>query len=791
MESTPHSWTRTREVFLELADLGSEARSEALERLRASDPALAREVAELLDHDLDATELPAESSNARFGPYVAIERIGAGGMGEVYLARRDDGEFEREVAVKVLRGGAAGPDLTARFQRERQTLAALSHESIVRLLDGGTTADGRAYFVMEYVVGVNLDHHARDLERRERLQLFLRVVHAVAHAHGRGVVHRDLKPSNVLVRADGAVRLVDFGIARLLGTDPELERGRTLTRTGQRMFTPEYASPEQVAGERTSPATDVFALGVILYELLAGGSPWPSGGTTHDLERAILEASPPAPSRRATGTQARALRGNLDTIALKCLERDPARRYPDAAALAADLERELSGRTIEARRATALERGLRFVRRRPWHSLAAASTVVALVAAGLVLDSRGEETRRQGALADQMPDRLAAVHGLIQARAFDRAESQLAQAAEDIASLSDAGALDALRRLRVMELELAQGRSARVLEEVEAARSVPAFESPDHVHLALELRFYEANALAGLGRIPEAELVARETMDAAEGVLPPSHSIRIDLATILARAHLERGELDAGYELLESVRQPALERGIENDPVVARIDGLLGRWLREVGRPKEALERLESARSALRWSYGDRHPDVAELTMVLARIRFEEGDLDRAWEEIQAARAAFRAFNSPMMRAYLLELASHVASARGDLEGKLGALEENLENVETHLFPDFRPQWCVSQMHRGITLGEMGRLDESIEAFEAALAPAPGSDVPAVAPKGPQVEAEIRASFAEVLRAAGFPDEARDEFAHAADLFEEALGADHPVTKKARALGDG
>ena len=144
-----------------------------------------------------------------------------------------------------------------------------------------------------------------------------------------------------------------------------------------------------------------------------------------------------------------------------------------------------------------------------------------------------------------------------------------------------------------------------------------------------------------------------------------------------------------------------------------------------------------------------------------------------------------------MMRAYLLELASQVASARGDLEGKLGALEENLENVETHLFPDFRPQWCVSQMHRGITLGEMDRLDESIEAFEAALAPAPGSDVPAVAPKGPQVEAEIRASFAEVLRAAGFPDEARDEFAHAADLFEEALGADHPVTKKARALGDG
>ncbi|MEM9382273.1 MAG: serine/threonine-protein kinase [Planctomycetota bacterium] len=791
MDSTPHPWTRTRELFLELADLDPEARGRALERLRASEPDLAREVAGLLEHDAAPSDLLADSASTRFGPYVAIEQIGAGGMGEVYLARRDDGEFEREVAVKVLRSGSAGPDLTARFQRERQTLAALSHESIVRLLDGGTTADGRAYFVMEYVEGVNLDRFARDLDRRERIETFLRVVHAVAHAHGRGVVHRDLKPSNVLVRADGTVRLVDFGIARLLGTDAELGRGRTLTRTGQRMFTPEFASPEQVAGERTSPATDVFALGVMLYELLAGTSPWPLEGTGHDLERAILEASPPAPSRRSTGTQARALRGNLDTIVLKCLERDPARRYPDAAALAADLERDLGGRTIEARRATALERGLRLVRRRPWHAVATLSTLLAVVAAGLFLNSRAQEAQRQGTLAEQLPERLAAVHGLIRAREFERAELQLRQVSQDLESLPDPGSLDALLRMRFMELGLALGEHERVLADIEAARGLDAFTSPTNPQLTVDLGYFEANALAGVGRIPDAERVAHETLERAKTVLSPSHPIRIELASIVARALLQRGELDAGHELLVSIRKPALERGIENDPVVARIDGLLGRWLREVGRPREAIERLESARSGLRWSYGDRHPDVAELTMVLARVRFEVGEYDRAWDEAAAARAAFRRLESPLMRAYLLELASQIATARGDLEGKLGALEENLENVETHLFPEQRPQWCVTQMQRAITLGEMGELDLSIEAFEAALAPAPGSDVPAVAPKGPRVEAEIRASFAEVLRAAGLLDEARDEFAHAADLFEEALGADHPVTKKARALGGG
>lgn len=791
MDPSPNSWTRVRDLFLDLAEQTAEARAVALERLRAEDPELAREVEELLEHDDEPAADSGDPGARRFGPYVAIERIGAGGMGEVYLARRDDGEFEREVAVKVLREGTISPDLAARFQRERQTLAALSHESIVRLLDGGTTADGRAYFVMEHVDGVNLDQHARSLALRERLALFQRVVQAVAHAHERGVVHRDLKPSNVLVRADGAVRLVDFGIARVLGTDPALGEGRTLTRTGQRMFTPEYASPEQILGERTSAATDVFALGVVLYELLAGCSPWPAGGTTHDLEGAIVAADPPPPSRRATGTHGRGLRGDLDTIALKCLARSPARRYPDAAALGEDLERHLSGRTIEARRATALERGIRLVRRRPWQTLAAGSTLVAITAGALVLYARGQEAQRQNTLRAQLPERLAAVRGLIQAGEADQARTQIAQAAKDIASLDDRGPLDVLRLARTIELLLAEGDVDGAMPLIQEAKAAWETDAPGEPKIATELRYFEANTLAALGRMPEAEQAARDVLDGAAPHFPPSHHLRLRSGAILAKSLMQRGALAEAKELLVSLETSARERGVEKDVLLAEIEGLHGRWLREDRKHEEALEKLRSARSTYRWHHGDRHVNVAELTMVIGRVLFENRELDAAWSELETARAAFRELKSPQMRAYLLELMSQVATARGEMDEKLAVLDESLAHVEENFTAKFRPQWCVVQMHRGITLGVLGRLDEAIEAYEAALETAPGSDRAVISAAGRNLEGQARASFGDVLDALGRKDEARAQYAGAAACFEAAFGPDHPVTKKARALAGG
>lgn len=323
------------------------------------------------------------------GSYRVLRRLSRGGMGDVYRAERADGAYDAAVAVKLLRAGVDAETLAARFRRERQILARLNHPNIARLLDGGSSADGIPYLVMELVDGESLiayaDGHGLDLDAR--LDLFATVCDAVAYAHRNLVVHRDLKPANILVTADGTVKLLDFGIGKLLEDDGDAG----LTRTGLLPMTPAYAAPEQVLGEPVTTATDAYALGVVLYELLTGSRP-------HDRDTRPLTAlagavetevttRPSETLRRRGGdsrTQrtARALRGDLDTIVLAALRRRPERRYPSADALAEDLRRYREGRPIRARPDTAGYRARKFLRR---HRLgvAAAGLVVLALTTGL------------------------------------------------------------------------------------------------------------------------------------------------------------------------------------------------------------------------------------------------------------------------------------------------------------------------------------------------------------------------------------------------------------------------
>ncbi|MEM6335703.1 MAG: serine/threonine-protein kinase, partial [Bacteroidota bacterium] len=343
-----------------------------------------REAAALL-----AAELPAEG---RAGPYRLLQSLGRGGMGTVYLAQRDDGAFEQNVAVKIVRRGMDTDDILTRFRTERQILASLQHPNIARLLDGGMTADGRPYFVMEYVEGVPItrycDEHRLSID--ERLRLFATVCGAVQYAHQNLIVHRDLKPGNILVADDGTVKLLDFGIAKLL--DPDFGGVEARTRTEMRVMTPEYASPEQVRGNVLTTASDVYTLGVLLYELLAGRRPYdlPSR-LQHEIERVICAEDPARPStavkrvvtlRRRDGTTEtvspdtiserrnmppdslkRRLGGDLDTIVLKAMSKEPARRYGSAEQLAQDVRRHLDGLPVEARPATVSYRLRKFVER--------------------------------------------------------------------------------------------------------------------------------------------------------------------------------------------------------------------------------------------------------------------------------------------------------------------------------------------------------------------------------------------------------------------------------------------
>ncbi len=322
----------------------------------------------------------ADWTGKRVGPYRLIREIGRGGMGIVFEASRDDAEYRKQVALKLAPSWSGQPELIERFRQERQILAALEHPNIARFLDGGTE-DGVPYFVMEYVDGVSLLEWRTGRSLRESIDLFRLVCAAVHYAHENLIVHRDLKPANILVTREGVPKLLDFGIAKAL-------QGDSGATTGFRPWTPDYASPEQVRGGAISTRSDVYSLGLILYELLCGErAQQPDLSSPLALDRSICEAESPLPSVRAaadgdTGL-ARQLAGDLDTIVAMAIHKDPKRRYGSAAALSSDLERYLSRRPVEARPATVWYRTGKFIRRRRL-ALAAAALVAATAAAGAI-----------------------------------------------------------------------------------------------------------------------------------------------------------------------------------------------------------------------------------------------------------------------------------------------------------------------------------------------------------------------------------------------------------------------
>jgi len=385
------SWRRVRQLFDEAVDLPPDRRPAFLNSLRAQEESLAREVESLLrssDASGDFLEKPAverfaalpgrDEPRSRIGPYSLVRELGCGGMGTVYLAARSDQGFEKTVAVKLVRRGMDTDFILERFRNERRILADLDHPNIARILDGGSTEDGLPYFVMEYIPGRHLieDCDARKLSVRGRLEMFRRVCDAVAYAHRQLVVHRDLKPSNILVTPEGEPKLLDFGLARVL--HPELgDEPVDRTATALRFLTPDYASPEQVRGERIATSSDIYSLGVVLYELLAGRRPYRTTGNNPDeIARAVCEQEPARPSVSVPG-----LKGDCDNIVLMALRKEPERRYASVEQLSDDIRRHLEGRPVHARKDTFGYRAGKFIARHKAGVGATAAVAVLLVAA--------------------------------------------------------------------------------------------------------------------------------------------------------------------------------------------------------------------------------------------------------------------------------------------------------------------------------------------------------------------------------------------------------------------------
>ncbi|HVR40581.1 MAG TPA: serine/threonine-protein kinase [Thermoanaerobaculia bacterium] len=402
VELAPH----TRAAFLDRECADADARAEVESLLAAHDEAgtfLGKSIWELID-----TNDHARLTGRTIGAYRLVHPLGHGGMGSVFLAVRDDEQFSQRVAIKLVRGGAAGAALVRRFRQERQILAALEHPNIARLLDGGTTFDGLPYLVMEYVDGTPIHEYCRGKSTPEKLKLFLNLCDAVQYAHRSLVIHRDIKPANVLVTADGVAKLLDFGIAKLMSDTVPVPADATITR----LMTPEYASPEQLLGKPVTTASDVYSLGVLLFELLTEQKPFG--------ERTPL-SEPPLPS-----TITKPLRGDLDNIVLMAMEVDPARRYGSVEKLADDIRRHLSGHPVAARRATFGYRAAKFVRRNRFYVTAViAMLAVAIIAFAATLrqkrlaEHRFEQVRTLArSVVFELHDAIAPLPGSTPARAL-------------------------------------------------------------------------------------------------------------------------------------------------------------------------------------------------------------------------------------------------------------------------------------------------------------------------------------------------------------------------------------
>jgi len=610
---------RVDELFGEALDRQADERMTWLQQQCDGDPVLLAAVLRLLQADaanglLDQQmiELAAPLVQAapihdaddprlgrHYGPYALVRVLGRGGMGTVYEARRSDGGFDQSVALKLPTRGLDDAVALRRFEQERQILVRLRHPNIAGFLDGGVSDEGQPWYALELVDGMTLDRWAvLAPELPRRLRGFLQICGAVQHAHQNLVLHRDLKPGNILVGRDGQVKLLDFGIAKLL--DDEL--GDEGTRTVQRIFSLEYAAPEQIAGATAATTGDIYSLGVVLYELLCGERPFKRGATMRTMHQvSVDDAVPPSrvlarrPEERRRASQ---LRGDLDTIVLKCLDQDPARRYASVAGLQRDVERHLDGLPIDARPDTLAYRLGKFVARHRIGTALAVTAVLALMAATLVSlqQTRIAQAERDIALAEArhqeaLTEHFSAVLNRAVAAGDPLTIAQLLRWAGDPGLLGDFGdarmqrtvalavsdllvqnndypaALKLLERL-VPELSDAgprdrlQAMSNRAIAQLRSGALDAAAQSLDQAEallpigdrglMAAQLRNYRSQLLRARGQFDEAALAARESGEWAAATHDGSPLSRGEVIGGSANALLLMGDLDGAIDMADT-----------------------------------------------------------------------------------------------------------------------------------------------------------------------------------------------------------------------------------------------
>lgn len=838
-------WQRLSPLLDALLELDPEARAQALASLREEDPALADDLQELLRLEEGSEDflaepliapLPGPRTGATVGPYRLERQLGEGGMGQVWLASRADGLYERRVALKLLRPGLADTNLRLRFTRERQILARLEHPHIARLLDAGISGDGQPYLALDFVEGEPITDwcKAHGLPLVARLRLFLQVCDAVSHAHANLIVHRDLKPSNILVTPLDEVRLLDFGIAKLLDSS---DQSPDNTRTGVRSFTLHYAAPEQIRGEPVTTMTDVYSAGVVLYELLTDRKPYRlKRQTDAEWEEAILAADPERPSlalaRNAEVERTPALRrrvrdiaGDLDNIVLKALAKRPEQRYASIEALALDLERYLDGRPVLARPQSMAYRVRKYMHRHRWALGTGMLVALVLVAALGVVAWQARQAIQEASRAQAMQDfvvglfeqagevrdaRNLDVRTLLKA-GVERGESELAR--QPIARAELFGVIARLR-LGLGDYPEAYALLQRQSRIVDALGNAP---------VGLRL-----GAATGLGR---ADLLMGRARDCATAMQPlqelavahqeafPVHAS--EFYSQLGRCRRASGERAAARILFQRAltlrrKSTGEEAGVvENLADLASLDA-------DTADLGAALRGYRGALAQLREKLGPRHPLAIELLRNLCSIERSAGNVTAADRDCAEGLALARSLHGEGHPASIDAL-RQMAAIRVD-QGRFREAEQAFVQTRAWLFARLGPDdrnvarddnsLGIIAWERGQARAAVAYLDRSIATLRRlprpnnlsgvlfnkamvllesgqprqALALAQESRALREAEDGPQhplIGTNDRL-IGEAQAALGKPVEARLRLHQAVLLLRNGYGDDHPHTRRAR-----
>ena len=831
-DSAAISVCRALTIFEEVCELDGGARATALDEACAGDAALRAAVERLLAADA-ATDSPLDRlpdlvTRPEIPGYELLEPIGRGGMGTVHAARRAGADFEQRVAIKLLQTQLADARAVQRFQRERAILARLNHPNIASLIDGGTTANGQPYLVMELVAGDNIVEHCdgAGLDLDQRLALFGQVCAAVHHAHRHLVVHRDIKPGNVLVTAEGHVKLLDFGIAGLLS-----DAGASAEST--RAMTPGYASPEQVRGEPVTTASDVYALGVLLYRLVAGVAPYQVDELSPAaVERAVCEAPIPLPSQRCPEpTRARRLRGDLDTIIARAMHRVPERRYAGAAQLAEDLERYRRQLPIAARADGAGYRLLRMVQRHRLASALAGSLVLALMLFAATMSWQVRQTRialaaatQERAAAGQVVDFLVGLFELADPTGrrlesitvremLDRGADQAAHSAPDApylrsrllsamarvyvnlgdyrralslvdgadpALLDDAGRaqLGSVRALALRGTGDIEGARAVMTEAVAAASSDLGPASPT----TLQYRFHQATLERDAGSYATARDALAELLPLQEAVLGRDHPDVARTRQQLATAHWLTGDTARAAELYRAALD--IQRRVLPDghPHVASSLAGLAILAHRAGDYAQAIELGSEALAIQQAAYGELHPYVASTSANIGAVLLDAGDLEAARQQLTEALTIQQAIHDgpvPTVASTLNNLGL-VELRSGNYPAAESWFRQALQVAEA-VYGQRHPQLASSLDNLGLALLRQGDLDGAQLLFQESLS----QRETLLGPAHPDTAWSLD-HLGELMAARGKTEDAAATYRRALGIRQTTLGDDHELSVATR-----